>query len=137
MASKQCLFVMVKPDGVRRGLVGKIIARFEKKGFEIMAMKKMKPSLPLVQEHYREHHGKVFYEPLVNFISSGSVVAMVLNGNVQVARKITGLTIPWDAEKGTIRGDYSCSLNENLVHCSDSAESAKREVELWFPEYFE
>jgi len=133
MAAKQNVFVMVKPDGVARKLTGEIISRFEKKGFDVVMMRLINhPDRSLVEEHYAEHKGKNFYEGLVEFISNGPVVAMMLLGNVQVARKITGVTLPWEASPGTIRGDYACVLNENLVHCSDSVESANRECKLWF-----
>nr|QBK85618.1 MAG: nucleoside diphosphate kinase [Marseillevirus LCMAC101] len=126
------LFVMIKPDGVRRHLIGEIISRFERKGFTISAMKMLLPSKEIVTDHYQEHKGKVFYDKLVNFITSGLVVAMIMEGNIKVARAVVGTTTPWDAERGTIRGDLASSINENLVHCSDSLISAKREIGIWF-----
>lgn len=130
--SSHNFFMMIKPDGVNRGLVGKILKRFEERGFHILQMKMCKPSAELVHSHYAEHQNKTFFDELVNFTTSGKVVAMIINGNIDVARKIVGNTRPWDAKTGTIRGDYSCSLPQNLIHCSDSIESAKREIELWF-----
>lgn len=125
-------FVMIKPDGVKRGLVGEIISRFERKGFELMGMNMKTPTRSIIEQHYVEHAGKGFYNNLVEFTTSGMVVPMMWRGNIQVARQIVGATVPWDAQGGTIRGDYACTLPENLVHCSDSLESAKRELELWF-----
>jgi len=125
-------FVMVKPDGVKRGLVGEIISRFEKRGFKLHNMKMTVPSKELAAEHYKEHEGKVFFKDLIEFTCSGAVIPMIWEGTVEVAREIVGATIPWDATKGSIRGDYACSLRYNLIHCSDSVESAKREIDLWF-----
>lgn len=126
------LFVMIKPDGVRRRLVGEIISRFERKGFVIKEMKMILPSKDLVEEHYQEHKGKIFFDKLVNFTTSGEVVAMIMEGNIEVARAVVGATTPWEAERGTIRGDLASSIRENLVHCSDSQISAKREIGIWF-----
>lgn len=131
MASNR-LFVMIKPDGVRRHLVGEIISRFERKGFTISNMRMIQPSRELVEEHYQEHKGKVFFNKLVDFTTSGKVVAMTMEGNIEVARAIIGTTTPWEAERGTIRGDLASSIRENLVHCSDSSMSAKREISIWF-----
>jgi nucleoside-diphosphate kinase len=131
MASNR-LFVMIKPDGVRRRLIGEIISRFERKGFVIKEMKMMLPSKDLVEEHYQEHKGKVFFDKLVDFTTSGEVVAMTMIGNIEVARAVVGATTPWEAERGTIRGDLASSIRENLVHCSDSQISAKREIGIWF-----
>ena len=131
MASNQ-LFVMIKPDGVRRCLTGEIISRFERKGFTITAIKMIVPSKDLAEDHYREHKGKIFFDRLIDFTTSGSVVAMIMEGNIEVARSVVGGTTPWEAEKGTIRGDLASSIRENLVHCSDSLISAKREISIWF-----
>ena len=131
MASNR-LFVMIKPDGVRRRLIGEIISRFERKGFTISNMRMIHPSRELVEEHYREHEGKIFFDKLVDFTTSGEVVAMTMEGNIEVARAIIGTTTPWEAERGTIRGDLASSIRENLVHCSDSSISAKREIAIWF-----
>jgi len=133
MSMKELLFVMIKPGGVRRNLVGEIISRFEKKGFELVDMKFLpKPNTELVKCHYEEHASKGFFKDLVDNITEGPVIAIKFSGNVQVARKIVGKTLPWEAEQGTIRGDLACCLRDNLVHCSDSIESSKREIGLWF-----
>ena len=124
--------VMIKPDGVQRGLVGEIISRFEKRGFTLHNMKMVIPSKEIVEDHYEEHEGKAFFDKLVKFTCSGAVVPMIWEGNIQVARNIVGATVPWEAVKGTIRGDYACSIRSNLVHCSDTVESAQREISLWF-----
>ena len=131
MASIQ-FFVLIKPDGVKRGLVGEIVSRFEERGFVLNDMKMLVPDETLVKEHYEEHERKAFFEKLVQFTTSGSVVPIIFEGNIQVARNIVGATVPWEAKKGTIRGDYACSMPSNLVHCSDSEESARREISLWF-----
>jgi len=127
-------FVMIKPDGVRRGLIGTIIGRFESRGFGVIDLKMITPSARLITEHYEIHKGKTFFDNLIKFSTSGPVVAMRLHGNIDVARKEVGATIPWSAKKGTIRGDFANSLPDNLVHCSDTEESATKEIELWFPD---
>jgi nucleoside-diphosphate kinase len=123
-------FAMVKPDGVRRGLVGEIVSRFEKKGFKIVAMKMMTPEKALVEEHYGEHKGKPFFDGLVGFLSGGAVVAMCVEGEQVIAewRRMMGATRPWDSAPGTIRFEYATTVDENVVHGSDSAESAARVV---------
>ena len=131
MASNR-LFVMIKPDGVRRGLIGEIISRFERKGFTIIEMKMITPTEHIAKEHYQEHNGKIFFNKLIEFTTSGSVVAMIMEGNIEVARAVVGATTPWEAEKGTIRGDLASSIRENLVHCSDCLISANREIDIWF-----
>lgn len=127
-------FVMIKPDGVQRKLVGKIISRFEKKGLKIAAIKFMLISQELAETHYAEHKGKGFFKPLLNFITSGPVVAMVLTGDgaVKTVREMMGKTNPQEAAPGTLRGDYALSTEKNLVHGSDSPESAQREITLFF-----
>jgi nucleoside-diphosphate kinase len=125
-------FVMLKPDAVDRCLIGTIISKFENAGFEISQMKMLTPARELVEQHYAEHAGKCFFEPLVEFATSGPVVAMVVSGNIDKARKLVGATVPYLAESGTIRGDFANSLPHNLVHCSDSEENGEREVKLWF-----
>lgn len=131
--SSQRFFVMAKPDAVRRGLTGEIVRRFEKRGFVLDQIQIVNPVDydSVVKEHYIEHKGKTFYEGLINFTLSGRICLMVWSGNIQVARSLIGSTLPWDAQPGTIRGDYASSLPDNLVHCSDGPESAKREVDLW------
>jgi nucleoside-diphosphate kinase len=133
-ATGTVFFVMIKPDGVKRGLIGEIISRFERRGFQIVQMSTISPDRKLIEDHYSDHLSKSFFGELINFTVSGSVVAIAMKGDVSVARKIVGSTIPWESSPGTIRGDYACTIRENLVHCSDSLESARREVELWFPE---
>jgi nucleoside-diphosphate kinase len=128
--------VLIKPDAVRRGLVGEIIGRFERKGLAIEAMVLRTMDAALADEHYAEHVDKDFYPPLKEFMTGGPLVAMVLSGDqaIAVARALTGATDGRKAAPGTIRGDFSLSNRENLVHASDSPESAKREIALWFPE---
>lgn len=127
---------MIKPDGVRRKLVGRIIDRIEQRNFDIVAMKMLTPSRKLAEAHYAVHKGKDFYEPLLDFITSGPVVAMVVEGenSITLMRNIMGATKPENALSGTIRGDYTISTRENLIHGSDSFESAACEISLWFPE---
>ncbi|NLA05158.1 MAG: nucleoside-diphosphate kinase [Firmicutes bacterium] len=125
---------MVKPDGVQRNLVGEIIGRLEKKGLQPVAIKMMQIKPGLAARHYGEHEGKPFYESLLNFITSGPVVAMVWEGDnaVAAARKLIGATDPQEADPGTIRGDLALFTGNNLVHGSDSPESARREIQLFF-----
>ncbi|MCL6629039.1 MAG: nucleoside-diphosphate kinase [Armatimonadetes bacterium] len=126
--------VLVKPDGVRRGLVGEIIRRFESRTLNIKALKIVKPSRELVERHYEIHRGKPFFEPTVEFMTSGPVVALILEGDnaVSIVRKMMGALDPLKAEPGTIRGDYTLSTRENLVHGSDSVERAEYEIAIWF-----
>jgi nucleoside-diphosphate kinase len=128
--------VLIKPDGVKKGLVGEVISRFEKIGMRIVAMKLMDIDEVLAARHYAEHEGKDFYQPLIDFITSGSAVAMVLEGEAAIAavRKLMGPTNPMDAAPGTIRGDFAVTIDHNIVHGSDGAESAKREIGLFFPD---
>ncbi len=128
--------VLVKPDGVKRGLVGEVITRFERLGFTLKAMRLMRIDEGLASRHYAEHIGKRFYADLVEYIGSGDVVAMVVEGDaaVEIVRKVMGVTNGREAAPGTIRGDYAVNINENIVHGSDSLESAAREVALFFPE---
>ena len=133
MSTIQEFFVMIKPDGVKRGLIGEIISRFEKKGFKIKEMKSVSPSREMIVKHYEEYSNKVFFNRLVNTVSSGRIIAIIMEGNIDLARrKVVGKPNPLESESGTIRGDYATSMNENLIHCSDSIQSAKREIELWF-----
>jgi nucleoside-diphosphate kinase len=129
-------FIMVKPDGVQRGLIGEIISRFEKKGFQLVAAKLMTVSQELAEKHYAEHKEKPFFGELVDFITSGPVFAMVWEGKnvIASARQMMGKTNPADALPGTIRGDYGVNVAMNIVHGSDSPESAEREIALWFKE---
>jgi nucleoside-diphosphate kinase len=127
--------VLVKPDAVRRGLVGEVIGRFERKGLQIVAMDLRSVDGGLADRHYAEHLERDFYPPLREFITSGPLVAMVLEGDqaISVVRTLTGATDGRAAAPGTIRGDFSLSNRENLVHASDSPESAAREIEIFFP----
>ncbi|MDP7628012.1 MAG: nucleoside-diphosphate kinase [SAR202 cluster bacterium] len=126
--------VLVKPDGVQRGLVGKIIGRLENKGFRLAALKLMNVSSKLAEEHYGEHVDKPFFGNLVRFITSSPIVAMAIEGEnaVQVVRTTIGLTNPQEAAPGTIRGDFGLTIGMNLIHGSDSGESAVRELDLFF-----
>ena len=132
----QRTFVMIKPDGVRRNLVGEIISRFEKRGLKIVGMKMVKIDRSTAEKLYEEHKGKSFFEDLINYITSGPVVCMVIEGDdvVSVVRKMIGNTDPKEAPPGTIRGDYALSKAENVIHASDSEEKAKREISLFFKE---
>ena len=134
--SLQRTFVMIKPDGVRRNLIGEIISRFEKRGLKIVGMKMVKMDRGTAERLYEEHKGKTFFEDLINYITSGPVVCMVIEGDdvISVIRKMIGNTDPKEAPPGTIRGDYALSKSENVIHASDSEEKAKREISLFFKE---
>ncbi|SDH07683.1 nucleoside diphosphate kinase [Alteribacillus persepolensis] len=129
-------FIMVKPDGVQRNLIGEIVQRFENKGYTLAAGKLMNISKELAEEHYGEHKDKPFFGELVSFITSGPVFAMVWEGEgvIATARKMMGATNPQDAEPGTIRGDFGVQVGMNVIHGSDSPESAEREIGLFFNE---
>jgi len=131
---KERTFVVIKPDAVQRGLVGKIISRFERKGIKLVAMKLVSVSRELAEKHYKVHEGKPFFDSTVKFIISSPVVAMVLEGNdaVEMVRHMIGKTDPQKAEMGTIRGDFGQFIGRNIVHGSDNAETAKFEINLWF-----
>jgi nucleoside-diphosphate kinase len=133
MAAERTL-VLVKPDAVRRGLAGEIIRRFEARGLELREAKLLTVDQALAEEHYAEHAGKPFYGELVEFITSGPTLALVLEGEGAIAtvRTTMGATNPADAGPGTIRGDLALSMPDNLVHGSDSPDSAAREIKLWF-----
>ncbi|MCX7703670.1 MAG: nucleoside-diphosphate kinase [Planctomycetota bacterium] len=126
--------VLVKPDGVKRRLIGKVINRFEEKGLKIVALKMLVLSRQKAEHHYAVHKGKPFYEPLVSFITSGPIVAMVLEGEsaIDVTRKLMGPTFGFDAPPGTIRGDFSLSRQFNIVHGSDSQKTADYEIPIFF-----
>src|SRR5829696_4984415 len=128
--------ILVKPDAFQRGLTGEIIARFERKGLKIVALKHMVVTEDLAKQHYAEHEGKPFFGELVEFITSGPIVAMVLEGEqaVVAARQVIGATNPLEAAPGSIRGDYAIAVGQNMVHGSDSPESGKREAALFFPD---
>jgi nucleoside-diphosphate kinase len=128
--------ILVKPDAFARGLTGEIIARFERKGLTIAAMRHMQVDEDLARRHYAEHDGKPFFGELVEFITSGPLVAMVLEGidAVKAARQVIGATNPLEATTGSIRGDFAIEVGKNMVHGSDSPESAEREAALFFPD---
>lgn len=127
-------FLMIKPDGVQRNLVGEIIQRFETKGFTLVGLKMMQVSRELAEKHYAVHKERPFFGSLVDFITSSPVVAMVWEGEgvIASARKIIGATNPLNSEPGTIRGDFGISVGRNLIHGSDGPDTAKDEVSLWF-----
>ncbi|MFC4103724.1 MULTISPECIES: nucleoside-diphosphate kinase [Paenibacillus] len=127
-------FLMVKPDGVQRGLIGEIVSRFERKGLKLAAAKFMRLTPELAEKHYAEHVGKPFYPPLVDFITSGPVFAMVWEGDnvIALTRAMIGKTDALEAYPGTIRSDYAVHTNFNLIHGSDSKESAEREIGIYF-----
>ena len=127
--------ILVKPDAFARNLTGEIIARFERKGLRLIAMRLMTMTTELAERHYAEHVGKPFFEELVTFITSGPLVAMVLEGDqaVEAARQVIGATNPLQATTGSIRGDYAIAVGQNMVHGSDGAESSARECGLFFP----
>jgi len=133
MAAERTL-VLIKPDAMRRGLAGEILRRFEQRGLELKETRLVEVDKELAGEHYAEHAGKPFYDELIEFITSGSTLALVLEGEGAIAtvRTTMGATNPADAGPGTIRGDLALSMPDNLVHGSDSPESAAREIALWF-----
>lgn len=129
-------FLMVKPDGVQRNLIGEIVHRFEQKGFQFVGAKLMNISTDLAETHYGEHRERPFFGELVNFITSGPVFAMVWEGEnvITTARDMMGKTNPQEAAPGTIRGDFGITVGKNIIHGSDSPESAEREINLFFQE---
>jgi len=129
-------FLMIKPDGVGKKLVGEVLGRIERRGLVIEEMKLMRLDKEMAEEHYAQHRDQPFFDDLINYVISGAVVAMVVSGKnaVSVIRKMIGATNPFEAEPGTIRGDFALDVSENIVHGSDSAESAKREILLFFGE---
>lgn len=129
-------FLAIKPDGVQRKLVGEIIRRFENKGFNLIGLKLTTVKRELAEQHYGEHREKPFFQGLVEFITSGPVIAMVWEGKgvVAAARKIIGATNPLNSEPGTIRGDYGIDIGRNVIHGSDAVETAEREIGFWFGE---
>ncbi|HHT49705.1 MAG TPA: nucleoside-diphosphate kinase [Firmicutes bacterium] len=126
--------VLLKPDAVERRLVGRILGLYEEKGLQITALKMLKPSRELVEAHYAEHKDKPFFAELVTYLTRGMVCALIIEGEnvIKTVRKINGATDPAEAEMGSIRGLFALTKNENLVHASDSPESAEREIKLWF-----
>jgi nucleoside-diphosphate kinase len=128
--------ILVKPDAFERGLTGEVIARFERKGLELVALTLMQADEPLAQVHYEEHTDKPFFGELVDFITKGPLVAMILEGAnaINAARQVIGATDPLEADAGSLRGEFATEVTFNLVHGSDSPESAEREIGIWFPE---
>merc|ERR1712032_593952 len=135
-AAKERTFIMIKPDGVQRGLIGTIIQRFEQKGFKLVAMKLTKPSKSHMETHYEDFKTKKFFPGLIQYATSGPVCAMVWEGDnaVLTGRKMLGATRPFDSEPGTIRGDFCIDVGRNIIHGSDAVESANKEIALWFPD---
>ena len=135
MAVEQTL-ILAKPDAMRRSLAGEIVARFERRGFHLRAARLLTVDRKLAEEHYAEHEAKSFFGELVEFITSGPTLAFVLEGEgaIATARTTIGATNPADATPGSLRGDFAVAMPDNLVHGSDSPESAKREIALWFPD---
>ena len=133
-ATKERTYIMIKPDGVQRGLVGQIISRFETKGFKLVAMKLCAPGKEKFMEHYSDLSKKPFFQGLVDYAASGPVCCMVWEGDnaVLTGRKMLGATKPFDSEPGTIRGDFCIDVGRNVIHGSDSVESANKEIALWF-----
>lgn len=134
MKSEERTFIAVKPDGVKRGIVGEIVKRFEHKGFKLIGMKMLNVTEEMAKKHYAEHEGKPFYPRLIRYIQSGPIVAMVWKGLdvIHGARILMGSTNPNDAQVGTIRADFAQVMEFNVVHGSDSPESAEREIEIYF-----
>lgn len=130
--------VLIKPDAIERGLMGQIVSIYERKGLHIVALKMIQPSREIAETHYLEHKEKPFFNALVNFLTRGKVCALIIEGDkvIQMIRKINGATDPLEAEMGSIRGQFAISKSENIVHASDSMESAEREIKIWFPEMF-
>jgi len=129
-------FIMIKPDGVQRALVGEVIKRLERVGLKIIAMKMIQVTMSQAEEHYAIHKGKPFYEGLLEYITSGPVVAMIVEGreSVKLTRKVVGATNPIDAEPGSIRGDYALEIGRNIIHAGDSPENAIIEYKIYFTE---
>lgn len=136
--SKERTLVLIKPDGVRRGLIGEVIARIESKGYEVTAIRKLQADRSILERHYAEHEGKPFYEPLIEFMMSGPIVALIAEGErvIEGFRSLAGATDPTVAAPGTIRGDLAraqaTKVVQNIVHGSDSVESANREISIFF-----
>jgi nucleoside-diphosphate kinase len=134
--ARETTLVLVKPDGMDRGLAGEVLARFERRGFELRGVRLLKVTRQMAREHYAEHRGKPFFTGLVEFITSGPVLALAVSGEsaISVVRTMMGETDPLDSAPGTIRGDLALELSQNIVHGSDSKASARRELALFFPD---
>ena len=128
--------VLLKPDAIEKKLMGRIITIYESKGLHISSLKIIKPSIEIAKKHYYEHKDKPFFKNLVGFITRGEVCALIIEGDnvINIVRKINGATDPLEADMGSIRGRFAKSKSENIVHSSDSVESAEREIKIWFPE---
>lgn len=128
-------FIIIKPDGIERKLLGEIISIYEKKGLNIVALEMIKADIETATKHYEEHIGRPYFEELINYITEDMLCALVVEGNnaVEIVRKVNGDKDPLKVDLGSIRGTYSCDKARNLVHSSDSVESAKREIGIWFP----
>jgi len=128
--------LIIKPDGVARGLLGEVLVRIERKGYRIERIKSLTMDRKLAERHYAEHKGELFYENLINYITEGPIIVAIISGenSIENLRKIMGATDPLDATAGSIRGAYATSVTRNLVHGSDSPESAAREISLFFPD---
>jgi nucleoside-diphosphate kinase len=133
-SAEERTFVAIKPDSVKRGLIGRIIKRFENKGYKIVGLKMIQVSKELAEQHYAEHSAKPFFSRLINYLTSGPIIAMVLQGDDTIVgvRKLMGSTTPTNAEVGTLRADFAQTTEFNVVHGSDSPESARREIDLYF-----
>lgn len=133
-ATREHSLIMVKHDGVQRGLVGEVIKRFEQRGFKLVAVKFVQATRPQLESHYQDHKGKAFYESLLTYGTSGPALAMIWEGHgvIDAGRAILGATDPAKAQPGTIRGDYATAMGRNIVHGSDSDKAAKREIDIWF-----
>ena len=134
MVSRERTYIMIKPDGVQRGLIGPIVTRFEQRGFKLVAMKLVTPGKAHLEQHYADLSSKGFFAGLIEYMNSGPVCAMVWEGDNAVAtgRKMLGATKPFDSAPGTIRGDYCIDVGRNIIHGSDSVDSANHEIALWF-----
>ena len=135
-ANEERTYIMVKPDGVQRGLVGEILSRFEKRGFQLVALKLTYPTQELLTEHYKDLSEKPFFPSLINYMKSGPVAAMVWQGKeaVKTGRVLLGATNPLNSAPGTIRGDFCIDTGRNIIHGSDTVENANKEIALWFKE---
>jgi nucleoside-diphosphate kinase len=128
--------VLIKPDGVEKKLIGEVIRRYEQKGMKVAKIQSLYATREMVEEHYKEHQGKTFYDELINYVTSGMIIAMIIEGpnSIKCIRNINGATRYQEAVPGSIRGDYANQETKNIVHASDSVESAEREIAIWFKE---
>jgi len=133
-AKEELEFVMIKPDGVSRGLIGEIINRFERRGLKIVGLKMLKMDRKMAEKLYEVHKGKHFFNDLIDYVTSGPVVVMVLKGRraIKIVRDMVGATKPWEAQPGTIRGDFAIDIDRNIIHASDSPENSEKEMSIFF-----